>query len=366
MAHRSSMMPGVVHDEARVGQETFWRDEELLVIEEDATHEALRAELEGREYDLAAGVRRYRLPGCDVDELVTRARTHAWPAPRVSVNHLFAAQHRPPWYDHSHETYHFANFERPKPTALPVLPFIVKPGAVRVGILDTNVDHPLLRNRTRVLGPTPEQAGLRTDEALGHGTLIAGLIARRAPEAELFACPVMDGNGVVEEFLVIQALDQPELRTCAVVNIAFAGYTEDDQPPPALSAALDQYQAQDAVVVAAAGNGGESRVRWPAALSSVIAVGALDESGSRWSYSDHGSWVDVWAPGVDVVSTYRDTGWAEWSGTSAAAAQVSGAIAVMIGQGLPPVSAAKGLVGVGKLEALDRELPENPPEPLAT
>jgi Subtilase family len=365
MAHRSSLMPGVVHNAARLGQETFWRDEELLVIEEDATHEALRAELEGREYDVAAGVRRYRLLGCDVDELVARARTHAWPAPRVSVNHLFAAQHRPPWYDHSHETYHFANFEQPKPVPPSGLLSAVKPGAVRVGILDTNVDHPLLRDRTRVLGLAPEQAGLRTDEALGHGTLIAGLIARRAPEAEMVACPVMDGNGVVEEFLVIQALDRPEMRSCAVVNMAFAGYTEDDQPPPALSAVLDQ-QGQDVVVVAAAGNGGESRVRWPAALSSVIAVGALDTSGRRWSYSDHGSWVDIWAPGVDVVSTYRASGWAEWSGTSAAAAQVSGAIAAIVGQGLPPVSAAKGLVGAGNLEALDGELPENPPEPLAT
>lgn len=44
----------------------------------------------------------------------------------------------------------------------------------------------------------------------------------------------------------------------------------------------------------------------------------------------------------------------------------SGAIAAIVGQGLPPVFAAKGLVGAGKLEALDRELPENPPEPLAT
>jgi hypothetical protein len=123
------------------------------------------------------------------------------------VNHLFAAQHRPPWYDHTHETYHFANFDQPRQVAPSALPSAVKPSAVRVGILDTNVDHLLLHDRTLVLGPAPEQAGLRTDEALGHGNLIAGLIASRAPQAELVACPVMDGNGVVEEFLAIQALD---------------------------------------------------------------------------------------------------------------------------------------------------------------
>ena len=69
-------------------------------------------------------------------------------------------------------------------------------------------------------------------------------------EAELIACPVMDGNGVVEEFLVIQALDRPQLGSCAVLNLSFAAYTEDDQPPPALSTVLGRFQEQDRVVTA--------------------------------------------------------------------------------------------------------------------
>jgi non-heme chloroperoxidase len=353
------MLPGVVHNLAPLGQETFWRDEELLVVEEDADHDALRAELEGRGYDAAAGVRRYRLPGRQVDELVSWLRKQPGPAPRVSVNHLFAAQHRPPWSPHGHETYHFANFEKPRPAA-PPSGFLTasEPGPVGVGILDTEVDHPLLRERTLVLGQPPEQTGLRTDEAVGHGVLVAGLIARRAPQARLVVGPVMDGNGVVEEFLVIQALDRPELWACPVLNISFAGYTEDDQPPPALSTVLDQYVKQNGVVVAAAGNGGESRARWPAALPRVVAVGALDASGTRWRHSDHGPWVDVWASGVDVISTYLDAGWAEWSGTSAAAAQVCGAITALIDQGVEPGSAARRLVEAGTLVAADRQLPE--------
>jgi len=361
------MMPGVVHNSAALGQETFWRADELLVVEKDADHEALRVELEGRGYDAADGVRRYRLPGREVDELVARLREEPGPAPRVSVNHLFAVQHRPPWYDHGHETYHFANFEKPRPAAPPPgFLTAAELGPVRVGILDTDVDHPLLRERTLVLGRAPEQAGRRTNEAFGHGALVAGLIASRAPQAGLVVGPVMDGNGMVEEFLVIQALDRPELRACPVLNIAFAGYTEDDRPPPALSTVLDRYRERDGVVVAAAGNGGGSRVRWPGALPEVITVGALDASGAPWSYSDHGPWVNVWAPGVDVVSTYLDAGWAEWSGTSAAAAQVSGAIAALIDQGVEPGSAARRLVEAGTLEAADRERPEDPPELLMT
>jgi len=199
---------------------------------------------------------------------------------------------------------------------------------------------------------------MRTDEAVGHGALVAGLIASRAPEAELIACPVMDGNGVVEEFLVIRALDRPQLGSCAVLNLSFAAYTEDDQPPPALSTVLGRYQEQDHVVVAAAGNGGGSRVRWPAALPNVIAVGALDSTGTPWRYSDHGPWVDAWAPGVDMISPYKDAGWAEWSGTSAAAAQISGAIAALVDQqGIDPISAATRLMETSRLEALQPQLP---------
>jgi subtilisin family serine protease len=351
MAYRSGLMPGVVHDEASPGQETFWRAEELLVVEDDAGNEAVQAELEGRGYDVAAGVRRYRLPGHEVDELVARLRAQPGPTPRVSVNHLFAAQHRPPYFPHGHETYHFANFEEPRPVTPPsnFLP-ATEPAAVSVGILDTEVDHPLLRERTLMLGSAPTQLGLRTDEAYGHGTLVAGLVASRASRAALLVGPVMDGNGVVEEFLVIQALDRPELRECPLLNMSFAGYTENDQPPPALSTALDRYQEQGRVVVAAAGNGGSRRVRWPAALPTVVAVGALDAGGDHWSFSDDGPWIDVWAPGVDIVSTYVNGGWASYSGTSAAAAQVSGAIAALLGQGVEPSAAAGQLSAAGVLD----------------
>jgi hypothetical protein len=330
-------MPGVIRTESRPGQETFWRDEELLVVEEDADHHALRADLHGRDYDAAAGVRRYRLPNEAVDELLTRLREQPGPTPpRVSVNHLFAAQHKPPWYEHRHETYHFANFETPR-LVPPPPDFIASAqmGPVSVGVLDTEPDHPLLHGRMLVLGAAPAPpAGAETWEAVGHGTLVTGLIASHAPQARLVISPVMDANGLVEEFLVIQALDRTEMRACMVLNLSFAGYTYDNQPPPALSVVLNRYREEGGMIIAATGNGGESRVRWPAALPGVIAVGALDPSGARWPHSDHGPWVDVWVRGVDVVSTYKDAGWAEWSGTSAAAAQVSGAIAALLDQGI--------------------------------
>jgi len=344
MGLSGSAMPDVAYA-GPLGQESFWRPAELLVAQDDADHEAIRSELAGLDYEVAAGVRRYRLHGSDVARLVGQLRDHHGPTPRVSLNHLFAAQHRPPWYPHSHETFHFANFEMPRPANPPpgFLPPHWQPGPVRVGVLDTAVDHPLLQERTRVLAgdgeatrTDPGAAGVRLGDAAGHGTFVSGLIAHHAPRAELIVAPVMEESGVVEEFRIIQALDRSEMRACHVLNMSFAGYTEDDQPPWALSMVLNQYLDQDAAVLAAAGNGGGSQLRWPAALPGVIAVGATDSSGAPWSYSDHGPWVDVSARGVDVISTYLTAGpfngWAQWSGTSAAVAQVTGVIVSLMAE----------------------------------
>jgi subtilisin family serine protease len=142
-----------------------------------------------------------------------------------------------------------------------------------------------------------------------------------------------------------------------VLNVSFGCQTEDGQPPLVLSTAIDRLPS-DVLVVAAAGNfGGISTAAsvsdtaargpaWPAALDDVIAVGALDEAGVVASFSPTAPWVDVYAPGVRLASTYLDelfrvrandsvqtvtpTGFARWSGTSFSAALVSGRVAAGI------------------------------------
>jgi len=108
------------------------------------------------------------------------------------------------------------------------------------------------------------------------------------------------------------------------------------------------------VVVAAAGNSGLCRPFFPAALPTVVGVGALDSAGRAW-FSNFGGWVDACAPGVGVVSTFffgtteplkpkksqdhaRFDGWAQWSGTSFSAPKVAAAIAqemILGGSGAP-------------------------------
>jgi subtilisin family serine protease len=141
-----------------------------------------------------------------------------------------------------------------------------------------------------------------------------------------------------------------------VINLSLGCYTDDGDAPLLLKRAVELLTPQT-IVVAAAGNhgagvsaAGEVTPRtpfWPAALDDVVAVGAHDSDGQRAAFSPDTPWITLSAPGVDVASTYlrgaveiplegstdgatelQDFGgYAIWSGTSFAAAAVSGKIA---------------------------------------
>jgi hypothetical protein len=195
----------------------------------------------------------------------------------------------------------------------------------------------------------------------GHATFIAGLILRRAPAAQMEVESMLrpDGAAAIDVWEVAQKLVRYADSGVDVVNLSFGCFTVDGQPPLVLDRAIARLTPR-MVVVAAAGNygrdtsngptddslpGPETAV-WPAAFPDVVAVGATGRSGDLADFSPRVPWVDLVAPGVDVTSTYltgavmvpdvnvpqKDVpqdffGMAQWSGTSHAAAAVSGAIA---------------------------------------
>ncbi len=92
-----------------------------------------------------------------------------------------------------------------------------------------------------------------------------------------------------------------------------------------------QYAANHGVVqVAASGNSGSSYVSYPAAYPSVIAVGAIDQTSRRASFSNFGTELDLMAPGVQIYSTQGSSSYQYLSGTSTAAPCVAGITALML------------------------------------
>jgi membrane-anchored mycosin MYCP len=201
----------------------------------------------------------------------------------------------------------------------------------------------------------------------GHSTFISGLIVKCAPLVALDVRSVLDlDDATASAWDVACGLMRFAASGVDVLNLSFGCFTDDGQPPLILSRAIDRL-VNDVVIVAAAGNyggvkPGESPLGpktpiWPAAFDGVLAVGASDGSGPA-SFSPDVPWVDLLAPGVNLTSTYlrgnvslrgsdggtpttqHFDGYAEWSGTSFAAAIVSGAIAAHTRPGRRSAAAA--------------------------
>jgi len=165
------------------------------------------------------------------------------------------------------------------------------------------------------------------NEALGHGTFIAGIVRQVAPEARVLAVRVMRSDDILYEGDIICALRHLAKRIARarqddvvaqvdVVSLSFGYFSEsahDKVVTSGLWQAIKVLLSLGVVVVAAAGNYATSRKFYPAAFAlepvpagqvPVISVGALNPNGTKAVFSNDGHWVTAWAVGACVVSTY--------------------------------------------------------------
>lgn len=223
----------------------------------------------------------------------------------------------------------------------------------RLAILDTPIyrDSPQLDGVDYVGRPPREPATQPVDA--GHALFVLGLMRRRAPGAHIDVRPTLDQFAAATAWQVARHMADlsEEQNAVDIVNLSLGCYTLDNQPPLLLQRAV-QLLAPTTLIVAAAGNHREPRRPrpfWPAALDGVVAVGARDQRGRLSGFSPHAPWVDVTAPGEDLVSDYLDgrvelkaatdeqparieefPGFAQWRGTSFAAAIVAGEVGAHI------------------------------------
>lgn len=226
-----------------------------------------------------------------------------------------------------------------------------EPGrGVRVGVADTAFyPHPWLADACTAAPSARWHPDDPAPYPVGHATFVAGLVLRQAPGAALELRRVLGPEGTADSWDVACDLVRFARSGLDILNLSFGCLTEDNMPPLVLATALNRLDP-NVVVVAAAGNHGATadgrRPVWPAAFERVVAVGAIDEHGhpQGWSPAPELPWIDVVAPGKDVQSTYLPgkvqldgpdaaglggpfDGFATWSGTSFAAARVTGSIA---------------------------------------
>lgn len=161
------------------------------------------------------------------------------------------------------------------------------------------------------------------DEAVGHGTMVAGLVDQVAPKVRLVVARVADSDGNATAWTVIKGLAFAVTSGAEVANVSLGSWTE----VPALSDTLDWCEEKKLLVVAAIGNNGAKGACYPAIISNCVCVGGLNPDATKASFSNWSSTCDVSAPATGVASQYWDGELAVWSGTSFSTPLVSAAVA---------------------------------------
>ncbi|ONK12462.1 S8 family serine peptidase [Streptomyces sp. MP131-18] len=231
---------------------------------------------------------------------------------------------------------------------------------VTVAVVDSGVDatHPDLagqvHNGSEFSGVMTEEEFERTavepvQDCEGHGTAIAGLVAAHrsdrmsgvAPGAAVYPVRMDDGVDRATPRTLAAAIDDAVGAGAGVINLSLARPVDDEPVRDAVARAV----AADVVVVAAAGNEGNQGVSgglmYPAAYDGVLAVGAVGDDGQPLDSSNAGPWVDLAGYGGEMaVVAPGGSGYRAEAGTSMAAAQVSGA-AALVRSRFPDLTAAE-------------------------
>jgi hypothetical protein len=211
---------------------------------------------------------------------------------------------------------------------------------VTVAVLDSwvNPKHPDLPGA--VTESTDFFSKARVVLTEGHGTAMAGIIAARsnngvgivgiAPGATVLSVrvcgsPSERAHEICSSDAIARGLDLSVARKARVVSMSLAG------PYDPLVARLVYRAAEGGIVlVAATGNDGLATVRYPAAYPPVLAVTAIDRQDRLYEKANRGARVDLAAPGVDVFTLAAPQWFGPTTGTSPAAAQVSGVVALLL------------------------------------
>lgn len=182
--------------------------------------------------------------------------------------------------------------------------------AVTVAILDTGIDQDHEDLSGKIISQVNFSDSSTVDDVFGHGTHVAGIVAANTnnnlgvaggcPSCTLMNVKVLNDQGSGAYTWIAKGIVHAADSGAKVINLSLGGTSSSRT----LEQAVNYAWNKGSVVVAAAGNSGRNSRTYPAYYKNVIAVAATDNRDRKASFSNYGSaWVDVAAPGVNILST---------------------------------------------------------------
>lgn len=209
---------------------------------------------------------------------------------------------------------------------------------VTVAVVDTGIqaDHPDLAGKVMAGTDTTSEALSSGVDPDGHGTHVAGIIAANtnnaagvasvAPDASLLSVKALLSDGTGWSTDIAEGVTWAVNNGADVINLSLAVDGHD----PVLETAINYANTANVTVAAAMGNDRTvNTVSYPAAYSTVLAVGSTDSSDNLSTYHNTGSHIKLVAPGNSILSTDTGSGYATMTGTSMATPHVAAAAALL-------------------------------------
>ena len=221
---------------------------------------------------------------------------------------------------------------------------------VVIAVIDSGIDgnHPDLNVGNKILPGNDYVDGDNDPNDLnGHGTHVAGIAAAATDNgvgiagtswgARILPIRVLNAEGSGTDADLIDAITWAVEQGADVINMSLGGIGENTD----LHEAILNARANNVVVIAAAGNCGASNYEkngcterdqpvYPAAYAESFAVAATNDGDGTADFSNRGDYVDIAAPGVNIISTYYDDVYGSGSGTSQATPFVAGLAALIL------------------------------------
>lgn len=238
---------------------------------------------------------------------------------------------------------------------------------IRIAMIDTAVDssHPdLVGQNIKQISAFDEKISAK----LSHGTAIAGILSGNGkvkgivPDSHIIAVEAFRSSrknrykGRSSSYHIVSALDLAAQQQPHIINMSLTGPKDS-----LLNRAIHELHNNGILIVAAAGNGGkQAKPAYPAAYENVLAVTATDSADLLYDQANRGDYIFISAPGVNIFTASAKRGYGLNSGTSFAAAHLTGLIALLMDKNPKLDSAA--VIELLRATSIDLGTPGRDPE----